>query len=212
MSLRDAQTEIRKHFIDRYHGYGHIVVVDLARNWPVWERLCGNRVRYVGYTGDDPSGAVEGILESEPRVDVVDIGDHDPWGLYADVLSHFVGDALSVFLSVSQSSLRLEEGLARYVWERVDIPIDWSMWKGAQWIDALVLRAGLSYACDRGFIVEDAQRFRFVGKPFPWRYNYLGLRLRSAAMGGNGEREGDGAAGVQGQGGAAGGEPPPPRP
>jgi len=209
MTAWDAQVEVRRSLFGRHHGFGHVVVVDLAGNWPVWERLCGPRMRYVGYTGDDPSGAAGAILAAERDVDVVDVGGRDPWGLYADVLSGFRGRAVTVFMSVPSSALRLDGGMPRYVWERAGVPFDWGRWNGPAF-DALVLRAGLSYAWDRGFSVEEAVAVRFLGKPFPWRYNHVGLRLRSEW--GENDGQGDGGPGVQGQGADAGGEPPPARP
>jgi hypothetical protein len=209
MSLLDAQVLLRRHFVDRYHREGAVRVLDCAGNAAVWDRLALKRMEYFGY--DAGRAAAEGAALDLGLVeaDIVDVGGGDPWGSYADVLDGFAGRALTVFLLIPDTALRLKDGLARYVLDRVGAPIDWSRWEGPGF-DSLVMRAGLSYALDSGFAVEDAQAVYVVGKPFPWRYNHVGMRLCSSGDGGG--REGSGPAGVQGQGGAEGGEPPPARP
>jgi hypothetical protein len=204
MSQVEAFVLLRKHFIDRHHQDGDVRVLDCAGNGAVWDRLACGRVIYLGY--DAGKAAAEGLALDFGKVDadIVDIGGGNPWGMYADVLDGFAGRSLTVFLLIPDTTLRVKDGLPKYVWERTGIPIDWSRWEGPGF-DSLVMRAGLSYALDKGFEIEDAQAVQFVGKPFPWRYNHVGIRLRS--MGEDG-REGISPAGVQGPGGASGGEPP----
>jgi hypothetical protein len=166
--------ELRDRFLSRYHP-GTARVLDCAGNEALWAGF-GDRVERVGY---DYEGAAEAGLQLEygkVGADVVDIGGADPWSVWADALAGMIGTPFTAFLTIRRSDLRLDGGLPRFVWERAGVPFDWSRWNGPRF-DGLVLRAGLSYAEERGFRFEEAAGVRFFGKPFPWRYNHVGLRL-----------------------------------
>lgn len=174
MSRVDPVADLRRYFLARYHPLG-ARIFDCAGNAALWSKI-SDSVRYVGYDYEAAKEAGLQLLFSEVEADIIDIGGSDPWGIYADVLAGFTGRPVILFFSISKKSLRLDDGLEKYVWERVGIPFDWSRWNGPA-IDGLVLRAGISCAEACGFTIEDAQAVRFLGKPFPWRYNHVGIRL-----------------------------------
>jgi len=170
---RDPSSDLRRHFLARYHPLG-ARVFDCAGNAALWAEI-SDCLSYLGY---DYEAAAQAGLEldfTKVSADIVDIGGPEPWGIYADVLAGFSGRPVTVLISIPTEALRLD-GLPKFVWERVGIPFDWSRWNGPA-VDGLVLRAGLSCAEDCGFTIGDAQAVRFLGKPFPWRYNQIGVRL-----------------------------------
>lgn len=174
MSREDPIADLRRHFLARYHPLG-ARVFDCAGNATLWSKI-GNMASYVGYDYEAAARAGLSLLFSEVDADIVDIGGSDPWGIYVDVLAGFMDRPVTLFFSIPTKNLRLDDGLEKYVWERVGIPFDWSRWNGPA-VDGLVLRAGISCAEACGFTIMDAQAVRFLGKPFPWRYNHVGVRL-----------------------------------
>jgi hypothetical protein len=171
--MGDPLVDLRKHFISRYYSTG-ARVFDCAGNNAIWDKIGVSE--YVGYDYEAAGEAGLELMFNDVHFDIVDIGGKDPWGIYADVLAGFTGRPVTIFLSIPRSALRMKDGLTRFVWERVGIPFDWSRWNGPA-LDGWVLRAGLSYFEERNFIAEDAMAVRFFGKPFPWRYNHVGVKL-----------------------------------
>jgi len=171
--MGDLLVDLRKHFISQYYPSG-ARVFDCAGNQALWDKVGVSE--HVGYDYEGAGDAGLQLIFDGVHADVVDIGGPDPWGIYADALAGFEGRPVTIFLSIPRSALRMKDGLMKFVWERVGIPFDWSRWNGPT-IDGRVLRAGLSYFEERGFVVEDAMAVRFFGKPFPWRYNHIGVKL-----------------------------------
>jgi hypothetical protein len=172
--MTDLAADLRRHFLEAHHP-GTARVLDCAGNEAVWDAF-GARVERVGYDYEGAEAAGLQLEYGAVGADVVDIGGADPWSVWADALAGLAGTPFTAFLAVPRGSLRMEGGLPRFVWERVGIPFDWSRWYGPR-LDGLVLRAGLSYAGERGFRFEEALAARPFGKPFPGRYNHVGVRL-----------------------------------